>query len=444
MNSRRVVLIGWDGASWPVLQKYVSLDKLPTLKKLLLGGVAGDLKSTVPFHSGPAWMSIVTGVNPGKHNIFHFCRSKGYDMQLANGSFRRSMPIWDIISQAGMKVAVVNIPMTYPPTKVNGVMVSGMDTPSDRSRFTYPDSLRDELTRTGYRITWGSKNFNKGKGEEEFVAKILEMSRKRGGFVVSLLQNLKPDFLVVNFASPDRIQHFFWHTIGVAGADRVCEIYQELDSILSDILESIDESTTIFVVSDHGFGPLYKTVAIGKWLRDEGLLKLRSRIPKYLLRRLGTTIERIGGGGGLAWASKWVPQLKRNLETAKIDAWSPDWSKTRAWFPPTTGGVKINLRGREPRGIVNQGGEYEELCDHVSRKLENLRDPDNGKKVIEKVHRREGIYSGSYTANAPDLIIQPARGYAVGKTGRETLMSPSRKRPQTGNIRILVYCWHKA
>jgi len=278
VNRRKVVLIGWDGACWPVIRKYLDSGRLPTVRKLLLEGVAGDLRSTVPFSSGPAWTSIVTGVNPGKHNICHFYRANGYDMKLNSGSFRRSTPIWDIVGQAGMKVAVVNIPMTYPPEPVNGVMVSGMDTPSSKRRFTYPDELQDSLIRSGYLITWGSKNFKRGK-EKEFTAKLLEMERRRGELVINLLQNVAPDFLAVNFAGTDRVQHRFWDNIGVEGSDAVLAMYEELDSILSDILESIDESTTVLLISDHGFGPFYKHIVLGKWLRDQGLLKVKTRVP---------------------------------------------------------------------------------------------------------------------------------------------------------------------
>ena len=432
MGGRRVLVIGWDGACWPVLEKYLEAGRLPTLKKLVQGGAAGDLVSTVPFHSGPAWMSISTGVNPGKHNIFHFCRTSGYDMQFVNGSFRRSASVWEIIGQAGMKVAVVNIPMTFPPQEVNGVMVSGMDTPSAESRFTYPESLGDELTKSGYLITWGSANFRRGR-EEEFADKLLKMARKRGDLVLSLLRDPDPRFMIVNFAASDRAQHFFWHTVGVEGQDWLGEIYSELDSILSGILNAIDDSTTLLLVSDHGFGPLHKVVGLGEWLRDEGLLKLRSRVPRYMLRKMGESVERVGGRRGLDMTFNRVSKVRSALQTARIDAWSLDWSRTKAWFPPTEGGIRINVKGREPHGIVDGGREYEELREHIIHGLESLTDVNTGVRVIEKVHRREEIYSGPYVVNAPDLVIEPGAGYAVGKKSSPAGMNSSGGLPMSGD-----------
>jgi predicted AlkP superfamily phosphohydrolase/phosphomutase len=423
VSNHKVVVIGWDGAVWSVLHRYLDSHKLPTLERILQQGVAGDLKSTIPFYSGPAWASLSTGVNPGKHNIFHFCRTEGYDIRLVNGSFRRSVPVWDIIGQAGMEVAVINIPMTYPPEKVNGIMVSGMDTPSEKSRFTYPDNLREELLKQGYLITWGSKEFKQGRGAE-FADALLEMERKRGDLVLKLLENPELRFLMVNFAATDRAQHFFWKHIGDSQNDWVLAICQELDSILGRILETIGDSGTLLLVSDHGFTSIYRHFAAGRWLLEEGLLKVKWRVPRYLIRKAGDTIEKFGGGGILAWAENQFPALRRKLEGARIDAWSPDWSKTQAWFPPTEGGIRINMKGREPSGIVSPGDEYEELRNRIIQKLEDLRDPYDGGKIIEKVFRREDIYSGPYVECAPDLIIQPVGGCAVGKSGSKPIMKP--------------------
>ncbi len=412
-SADKVAIVGWDGACWPVLRRYMADGELPVLQRLIAEGSHGGLSSTVPFHSGPAWTSLVTGVNPGKHNIFHFCRTIGYDMRFVNGSFRCADAVWDLVGRTGMKVAAVNIPMTFPPEEVNGVMVSGMDAPSLDSRFTYPFDLRNELVESGYMITWGSSEFKENK-REEFAAKILEMARKRGELVLRLLKDLDPSFMIVNFAAPDRAQHFFWHTIGEREGDWVRETYRELDTILGDILAAVDDSTSVMLVSDHGFGPLYGTVGLGEWLQRERLFTLKSRIPRYALRKLGDTIKRVGGRRGLDLTLMRSPWVASQLSTAKIDAWLPDWSCTRAWFPPTEGGIRVNVKGREPQGIVKMGQEYEELRDRIIDGVQGLCD-SGGTKMVERVYRREEVYSGSYVENAPDLIVEPANGYAIGK-----------------------------
>jgi len=144
----KLLIIGLDGASFNTFdllkKKGVSL---PYIDGLIANGVKGDLTSTIPPVTAPAWVSFMTGKNPGKHGIFDFIKITGADMGRRVISYNdiEERTLWSILSDAGKKVIVINFPITYPPPKVEGFLVSGMMTPLQANRFTYPASFQEEI-----------------------------------------------------------------------------------------------------------------------------------------------------------------------------------------------------------------------------------------------------------------------------------------------------------
>jgi predicted AlkP superfamily phosphohydrolase/phosphomutase len=83
-----------------------------------------------------------------------------------------------------------------------------------------------------------------------------------------------------------------------------------------------------------------------------------------------------------------------------------DWSLTKAFSIGYFGDIRINVKGREPQGTVNPGAEYEGLREELIAKLEAMKDPDTGEKMVEKVYKREDLYRGSQVHKTSDLIIK--------------------------------------
>jgi len=144
---QKVVLIGVDGATPDLIDKWVNEGKLPNFQKLRENGTWGKLKSTTPPFSAPAWTSIVTGCNPGKHGIYGFESTGTLEPHLINSRHRKVPAIWSFLTSIGMKSIVVNVPGTYPPEKINGAMITGLLTPSRDSNFTYPKDIKERLTK---------------------------------------------------------------------------------------------------------------------------------------------------------------------------------------------------------------------------------------------------------------------------------------------------------
>src|SRR5947208_10017613 len=149
----RSVIFGVDGLTFRIINPLIERGELPNFKKLRDEGCEAILESKYPPLTPPAWTSLSTGLKPARHGVYDFW---GYDERPEGGGTRQvhvqtrrrgGKAIWNILSEYGKQVLVVNVPMTYPPEAVNGIMISGYMTPSSETDFTYPTAFKRELYR---------------------------------------------------------------------------------------------------------------------------------------------------------------------------------------------------------------------------------------------------------------------------------------------------------
>jgi predicted AlkP superfamily phosphohydrolase/phosphomutase len=419
-KKKKVVVIGLDGATFRLIEPWAKAGKLPTFAQLLKDGVRGNLRSTIRPESSIAWSSFATGENPGKHGVFGFVvhRENSYSTDITTAKNIKSARLWNIVSDHGKKVVVLNVPMTYPPQPVNGCLVSGMLTPSLKSRFTYPDGLAEELlTALGdYVITVHGTHQDK----ETFVNEVKYCTEKHKEAALYLMKKCEWDLFTVVFTELDRLQHFLWadmdpshprHDPERGAPNAILEYHQYLDDVLREILENVvDDSTTVMLISDHGFNGFYKTVHLNTWLRDQALLALR---PEYSQTGLLDLLLGLRSSPVLRKAKSALPILKdvrlstRSLEGLRFEGMI-DWQNTQAFYSEV-GGIRINLEGREPEGIVRTGSEYESLRQTLQQTLGTVTDPETGLGVFDAIYKREELYWGPYVERAPDLIVEPKR-----------------------------------
>jgi predicted AlkP superfamily phosphohydrolase/phosphomutase len=172
----------------------------------------------------------------------------------------------------------------------------------------------------------------------------------------------------------DRLHHFLWEEMEQEHPDyapRFLEFYGRIDEMLGQLRERLDENTTLVVMSDHGFCTLKKEVYVNFWLQERGWLRLQD-------------VEK--------------PKLAHLSSDAVAYSLDP-------------GRVFLNVAGREPRGCVQPGVQYEALRDEIAAAAMELRDPDDGTAMIAQVLRREQIYHGPLLERAADLILVPVDGY---------------------------------
>jgi predicted AlkP superfamily phosphohydrolase/phosphomutase len=195
------------------------------------------------------------------------------------------------------------------------------------------------------------------------------------------------------------------------------DYYHYVDGHLANIVESLDDDTTLIIMSDHGFGPFHKFIHVNNWLIQEELMHLkpglRSQVKGTLFRwgfspmNVYNLLMRFGLGA-----------LKREvvrgqgqglLKTLFLSFEDIDWPRTEAYSLGNIGQIRINLVDREPFGCIQPGADYEQVRDRIVDRLAELRDPETGEAVVETVYRREEIYNGPQLEHAPDIVFIPKR-----------------------------------
>lgn len=437
--ARRVLVIGLDGATFDVIRPLISQGRLPTLARLMQQGTHAPLRSTIQPSSEQAWVSFMTGVQNGKHGIFSFVRRKpnSYEFEYVSGGHIRAPALWDILTERSRPTITINVPMTYPPHVVNGVLVGGLMSPGERSRFTYPDGLYDELCREigGYIIDVDVERGDLTPDEEErLLGQVAEMTRLRTAATLYLARTRAWDLLTVVYGSPDRVSHKFWkymdptHPLYTAeGAARfgqvIPQVYEAMDAAVAELLaELADERTSVLILSDHGFGPTRKAVYLNKWLAQHGYLAYqpvttspRRRAQAAFAQGVRKTMRRLDNpvlSALKAAAFARFPGFKSGLFSSMSYA-QVDWSRTQAYAVGTMGNIYLNVAGREPAGIVEPGAEYEEVRARLIADLAALTDDDTGEPVFQAVYRREELYEGPCQGDAPDVVCLKDARYHV-------------------------------
>lgn len=426
---RKVLVIGLDGATFDLLAPWIEMGRLPTLARLIEEGVSGALESTSPPISSAAWVSFATGKNPGKHGVVDFVHPEenGYRVTIVSSKKRGSKAIWNLVSEAGGQVGVVGVPVTYPPEEVNGFMISDFLTPSSKSDYTYPPSLRQELDEKlgGFQLL-PSEKYRSTSSTDRFIEDMIVDIEKRTEAVVYLMG--KPwDLFACVFWSPDMMQHEVWRLLdkshpqhdpadAQAYGDKIIAFYERLDDCVRRILDEVGEEVTVVVMSDHGFGPTHNFFLVNTWLQKMGLLRLKRgplALAKYLMFKVGFTplnAFRIAKALRLGFLRRWFRfqrggRLMKRLFLSFSDV---DWSQTKAFAVGSFGQIYINLAGRRPQGIV-QPEEYEEVREEIIEKALEICDPYSGEPVVERAYRREELYFGDYLERMPDIILVPRR-----------------------------------
>ncbi|MBC8456141.1 alkaline phosphatase family protein [bacterium] len=406
----RVFIIGFDGATFNVIRPMLASGKLPNLQKIINDGAHGILNSTLPAHSCPAWTSLATGVHPGTHGIYGFFnRQKGkYSYPTVNSNQIQSPTMWKILSAQNYKIGVVNVPVTYPPMSVNGVMISGMLSPDMKSAF-HPQSLYSEIKKAvpNYQVEVRSPEKN-----EEYLEEAFQNIQRRTALFKHLVDSNDFDFFMNVYTELDRIQHFYWAAMDLknpmhsknlpeAMKNGIEQTYKALDHSLHDVFERMTDDDLLLIVSDHGFEGVYKLFRVNQWLEKNGYLKKKIGFGKMIVK-IKKMLIRMGLQTFFRKVQKRVPIAKQHDVSNLPFVRDINWKKTKAIYGPNMG-ININRKGEYPQGIVSDK-DYESLCDEIIAKLKKTTDLD-GFSPFEAIYKREEIHSGQALNLAPDIRI---------------------------------------
>ncbi|MBU1628059.1 alkaline phosphatase family protein [bacterium] len=551
----RVVIVGLDGLDPDLARKYMDEGKLPNFSKLESEGCFKKLETTFPSISPVAWSSFITGANPGKHNIYDFLtrNKKSYLPDLSSAHiggasrtlnigkytipigkpvlklFRKGKPFWTYLGEKGILSAILRVPITFPPEKFKGMLLSAMCVPdlkgtqgtfifysTEEKDTTHTGGIQIKVSRDGNKIEshipgpintltrdkkeleiefnaeiipgkdevkitlpkkefvlkkgvysdWISLEYKAGLGikvngickfllteiepnfklyltpinidpdkpsipishpfyyatylsrllgkyatlglaedtwalnekvidDEAFLVQCYNNHKERENMLFASLKKLRHGLVVCVFDTTDRIQHMFFryitkdHPALKGWVSKKCqnaieELYINMDGLIGRVREKIDDKSVFIVMSDHGFKSFKRGMNINSWLHQNGYLALKDG----------------------SFGNEWFQDV--------------DWDKTKA-FAIGLGGIYLNIKGREAKGIVAPGKEEEGLKKELIDKLCNLEDKEKNERAILDVFDKKRIYKGPYVDEAPDLFIGCNEGYrtswdcAVGK-----------------------------
>ena len=397
MSTPRVLVIGLDGAEPSSIRYWAESGLMPFVQELMQDGASGVLRSTIPPYTPTAWTSIVTGVNPGRHGVFGFTRWTDDDREvLVDSSVCRCKTVWDYLTEQGRSSIVVNVPITYPPRDIEGVLVSGMGTPKDATVIASSSEWQERIEEIvpGYvpDVSVGDGATTSQRKAKETVDDIERALRQRLVLTERLLATEPWEFAMVVLEAPDRLQHLFWKKLEPASPaspekDRILRVYRELDEGMRRLVRTAEDAgpVVVVVVSDHGFQALDWNLFINNHLIRNGLLALKSgpslaRLARTLptpLRRVASRVAGLLTAGGTVSAAEEI-----------------DWSRTIAFSGRVfEQGVYVKARS---------DGMSASIAD-VRTVLESMRGP-HGQPVVGDIVSREEVYWGPCVGNAPALF----------------------------------------
>lgn len=373
-------------------------EELPHLRQLMETGAYGELESTIPPITVPAWSCMLTGKDPGELGFYGFRNRADYSyhqMTIATSAAVKHARLWGRASASGKRVVVVNVPQTYPPRPLNGYLVTSFLTPSTFSQYTYPPSLKVEIARVVGDYQLDVQDF-RTEDKDDLLRQIYDMTEKRCQLVKHFLRTKPWDFFMWVEMGVDRIHHGLWkymdpthpkHEPGNRYQDAIRDYYHYLDDQIGEMLELVPDGAAVLVMSDHGAQPMEGGICFNEWLMHEGYLVLEDQ-PQGI-----------------------VPLVKCEI----------DWQRTRAWGSGGYyGRLFLNVEGREPQGVIPPEA-YDATRDELIARLEALTDPE-GRHIGTRVFKPEVVYR-QINNIPPDLIVYFGNlaWRSVGSVGLDTV-----------------------
>jgi predicted AlkP superfamily phosphohydrolase/phosphomutase len=427
MSRRPIFVISLDGGAFPIFDRLIASGDMPTLAAMLHDGAHGVLRSSIPPITPVAWTSFLTGKRPGKHGVYDFriYDPSGYRDAFVTSRAIRDATLGELLTAAGRRVAIVNLPMMYPPPENVGTVVSGFDTPSVATAFTQPPALRDRILAAIPDYTFvatadgGAAAALDDATFARFAAQAERSIEQRTTVARLLLADGPWDAFILHHQDTDALQHKLWQAlvtpdIAPARWDRLRQVYRRLDAGLAEVFAAAPPDALRLIVSDHGFGPHHGRVFPNVLLRQWGFVHQPGRWRARLARSLRKRLTKLGLATAETRADRrWEVRVR---EHGFASALPVQWDGTRAYVAAAEiyGLLYLNLRGREPEGVVDPS-DVPALLDELTTRFRAVRDPHDGSAVFADVLRGSAVDPVDVHGRRPDLILVPRPDLTVSR-----------------------------
>lgn len=434
------LIIGLDGGEWDIIDAIRGSGRLQNLTRLEQRGTSGPLTSITPPVSPPAWNSIHTGTNPGKHGIFDFLSfDEDYGRRSVDAADRTATPFWEVLNDHGTSTGLFKLPFTYPLDDVDGFAVAGFPTPETVNDYATPDGVTDRAGPLD--ALFEDWSLQQAGDYAAFRDDLLAVVNHQTDAFLDLVEAFNTDLGMVVYDGTDRVQHFFWkyhdethprHDPDTDLAGAIKDLYAAVDDGIGRILKAVNDDCDVVVLSDHGFGPLTHDVYVDEWLEREGFLARRSPESRrgraqdalgMLLKVVWGSVARLGLADVVSTV---VPQRAIDQGMALQDAHRDvAWDETEAFFTTLSGqALYVNLEGSFADGIIPDD-ERDKVIEHLRLSLLSLSHPKTGEPLVEEIVRTDERFEGWRVKDAPDLVVRTDPTVTLKGGRSDDLVAPS-------------------
>ncbi|MDA1315577.1 MAG: alkaline phosphatase family protein [Acidobacteria bacterium] len=426
----KVLLIGLDAAEVSCIEQWATEGHLPNLSRLISEGAMTHMQSAAAEFPDEVWPSIYTSTNSARIGKYYYIQPKlgTNELQLIDDIPRHGKQFWLTASEAGRKCAVVDVPKIGLGPPVKGIQLANWGAHATRcDTASHPPGLVDDviLKHGKYPLHSCDEHGLEPREYQELRRQLIAGVERRTEVLLDLLSSDEWDLYFAAYSETHCSGHQFWHfqdpthprydpedRHGLHNAMR--DVYQAVDRGMGRLLDAVGPETSVVVFSGHGMRAQYHgrdllPILLEMW----GMAGTENVQPDPSRER------------HVAWKKTWVRALKDNvpiqwqyavkkmlpskLESAIIcrvmgaERLPTTW---RAFYVPNndlTAAIRVNLKGRDPGGLVAAGREYNALCDWLSTRLLELVNTATGKPAVDKVSKIHDLYDGPFLDKLPDL-----------------------------------------
>ena len=429
MTPSKIVFLAMDAGDKNLIREWAADGTLPTIRSLLSRGLVGDTASVEGLYEGSTWPSLYTGTNPARHG-FHWVtqiRPGTYEFYRCNpGEFIKQEPFWHFLSRAKKKVAILDVPLSGISEGLNGIQMVEWGSHDAVYGFqAWPRELKAEVTRRFGNHPFGSSCDSNGRTPDDFCRfrdQLIEGVNKKCELTLYYLKQEDWDFFAQVFTESHCAGHQCWHlhdpahpnhhrdTVSITG-DPIREVYVAIDRAIGKILAQVNEDTLVFFLATHGMSySMSKDFMLGQILERLDVVR---RLPvsssrriwniRSIWNRLPASVQ-----GLLKPALYPIYRLMGGEDPIRL---SSRWDLEKCGcFPYENGGlisgIRVNLSGREPMGLIKPGAECDDFYRQLSNDLMDITDSASGQPLVKRVMKTSDLFQGEYLDHLPDLLVE--------------------------------------
>jgi predicted AlkP superfamily phosphohydrolase/phosphomutase len=280
VGAGRTFVLSLDGVSHSFLSRHIPDGAFPSLARLFADGELRRMETTRPPVSTVVWTSYATGMGPGRHGIYGLVerRPGGYELFVPGSGDVLAPTLWETLGAAGKTAIVVNVPGTWPPRVVRGVLIAPARATA-LEEIVVPRTLAPFLRGIGYRLDIDARAAVAGN-KDDFLADLDAVVRKRFEAAFSLLHREPWDFFQLHVSETDRLNHFLWddYERDSPGYGRAfLAFYRRLDGYIGELVELLPKGAELVVLSGNGFTRLRREINLNRALEELGWLEFLPR-----------------------------------------------------------------------------------------------------------------------------------------------------------------------